>query len=105
MLSAFRALARFRRLRGTPLDPFGWSAERKWERRLLADYEAVLHTIEKDLSTTNFDLALALAAYPRKIRGYGHVKRAQAAPALAERERLLKAFLEPESAPLAEAAE
>jgi indolepyruvate ferredoxin oxidoreductase len=53
----------------------------------------------------NFDLALALAAYPRKIRGYGHVKRAQAAPALAERERLMKAFLEPESAPLAEAAE
>ena len=39
---------------------------------------------------------MALAAYPRKIRGFGHVKQAQARPALAERERLLKAFLEPE---------
>ena len=48
---------------------------------------------------------VALAAYPRKIRGFGHVKQAQARPALAERERLLKAFAEAEPAAFAEAAE
>ena len=80
-------------------------AERRWERQLLADYETTLDTIEANLSAANFDAAIALAAYPRKIRGYGHVKEAQARVALAEREKLMKAFLAPETAPLAEAAE
>jgi indolepyruvate ferredoxin oxidoreductase len=48
---------------------------------------------------------VALAAYPSKIRGFGHVKEAQARPALAERDRLMEAFLAPASAPVAEAAE
>jgi indolepyruvate ferredoxin oxidoreductase len=79
--------------------------ERRWERQLLADYEAVLVTITAGLTAANHSVALALAAYPRKIRGFGHVKQAQARPALAERERLLKAFAEAEAMPLAEAAE
>jgi indolepyruvate ferredoxin oxidoreductase len=92
-------------LRGTAIDIFGYSAERRWERELLGDYEKLIDTIGDKLSPANLDAAIALAAYPRKIRGYGHVKQAQARPALAERERLLKAFLEPETTPLAEAAE
>ena len=91
-MCAFRILARLKVLRGTVLDPFGRTAERRWERQLLADYEAVLDTIAANLSAANRDVAIALAAYPRKIRGFGHVKQAQARPALAERERLLKAF-------------
>ena len=75
------------------------------ERQLLAEYEAVLDTIETGLSAGNHAAAVALAAYPKKIRGFGHVKHAQANPALAERDRLLKAFAEAEPAPLAEAAE
>jgi indolepyruvate ferredoxin oxidoreductase len=105
MMGAFRGLARLRFLRGTLLDPFARLEERRWERQLLAEYEQTLDTIETNLSAANLDAAIALAAYPRKIRGYGHVKQAQAKPALAERERLLKAFLEPKTAPLAEAAE
>ena len=87
------------------LDPFGYTAERRFEKELLADYEKTLETIGENLSPSNLDVAVALAAYPRKIRGFGHVKHAQARPALAERERLMKAFLEPETTPLAEAAE
>jgi indolepyruvate ferredoxin oxidoreductase len=105
MVRAFKALAPLRVLRGTIVDPFGWTAERRWERRLLADYEEVLDLIESKLSAANYDVAVALAAYPQKIRGFGHVKQAQARPALAERERLLQALREPEHAPLAEAAE
>jgi indolepyruvate ferredoxin oxidoreductase len=105
MMRAFRALASLRGLRGTWLDAFGRTAERRWERQLLADYEATLDTIESGLTAVNYASAVALAAYPRKIRGFGHVKQAQARPALAERERLVKAFAGPEPLPLAEAAE
>jgi indolepyruvate ferredoxin oxidoreductase len=104
MMGAFRMLAGLRFLRGTWLDLLGRTAERRWERQLLADYEAALEEIEARLSAANYPTALALAAYPQKIRGYGHVKHAQARPALAERDRLIKALAEPEM-PLAEAAE
>ncbi|HWT31368.1 MAG TPA: DUF6537 domain-containing protein, partial [Propylenella sp.] len=105
MMRAFRMLAKLRGLRGTWLDVFGRTAERRWERQLLADYETVLDTIESGLTAANYAAAVALASYPKKIRGFGHVKHAQAKPALAERERLLQAFKLTEPAPLAEAAE
>jgi len=106
MLRAFGVLARLKRLRGTPLDPFGRMAERRWERQLLAEYEAVLDRIAADLTLGNYASAVALAGYPGKIRGFGHVKQAQARPALAERDRLLKVFAgEMEARPIAEAAE
>jgi indolepyruvate ferredoxin oxidoreductase len=105
MMRGFRALARLRFLRGSVADPFSYLAERRWERRLLADYEAVLDRIELDLRPHNYAAAVALASYPQRIRGFGHVKEAQARPALAERERLLQAFAEAEPAPFAEAAE
>jgi indolepyruvate ferredoxin oxidoreductase len=105
MMAAFRMLAQLRFLRGTWVDIFGRTAERRWERQLLAEYEAVLDTIEAGLSAGNYAAAVSLAAYPQKIRGFGHVKHAQAKPALAERERLLQAFREAAPAPLAEAAE
>ena len=105
MMRAFRMLAGLKLLRGSFADPFGHSAERKWERALLAEYEATLDVIEAKLAANSHDAAVALAAYPQKIRGFGHVKEAQAKPALAERERLLKAFLEARAPPFAEAAE
>lgn len=105
MMRAFRVLARLRFLRGTFLDPFARLAERRWERRLLTDYESVLDAIEANLTAANLQAGLALAAYPRRIRGFGHVKQAQARAALGDREKLLKAFTEPEAVPLAEAAE
>jgi indolepyruvate ferredoxin oxidoreductase len=74
MLNAFRVLKHFKFLRGTPLDPFGYSAERRTERKLIRDYEAVLEEIMKRLALDNHAVAVGLAAIPEKIRGFGHVK-------------------------------
>ncbi|MGI9303337.1 MAG: indolepyruvate ferredoxin oxidoreductase family protein [Gammaproteobacteria bacterium] len=74
MLGAFRWLARFRALRGTKLDVFGYTAERKRERRLVADYERIVEELLAGLDTENHPLAVELAELPAHIRGFGHVK-------------------------------
>ena len=84
---------------------FGRTAERRWERQLLADYEAALDAIEAELAAGNHATALALAAYPQKDPRFGHVKQAQARPALAERERLHEGVPGAGGRPFAEAAE
>ncbi|MEX2311152.1 MAG: DUF6537 domain-containing protein, partial [Rhodospirillales bacterium] len=61
MLSAFRIMARFKGLRGTPFDLFGYSAERRMERQLIADYETQLAEIAKNLSAENHAAAVQLA--------------------------------------------
>ena len=95
-----RALARLRVLRRTALNPFRYSAERRWERKLLRDYEADLDLIAARLTPDNLSVATALAAYPQRIRGFGHVKEAQARAVLAERERLIQALHAPAESPL-----
>ena len=67
-------LARLRRLRGTPFDPFGYSAERRLERRLIAEYEGVIQEALAALGPENYDVAVELARLPEQIRGFGHVK-------------------------------
>ncbi len=74
MLPAFRVLAQFRFLRGTPFDPFGWTHERRSERREIARYERLLQVIGEGLSPGNHATAVALASIPEQIRGFGHVK-------------------------------
>ena len=74
ILPAFRLLAKMRFLRGTALDIFGMTEERKMERQLIADYEELLAEIIADLNIDNFAQAVELAALPETIRGYGHVK-------------------------------
>ena len=93
-----------RRFRGTMLDPFRYSADRKLERRLLADYEETLALIGANLRADNYLAAVALADYPEKIRGYGPLKAESAAKATALATEREGAFLA--GAPrLAEAAE
>ncbi|TAL32470.1 MAG: indolepyruvate ferredoxin oxidoreductase family protein [Alphaproteobacteria bacterium] len=74
VLSAFRVLATMRTLRGTPLDIFGYTAERKMERQLIKDYKKTLEDITSRLTASNYDLAVEIASIPEHIRGYGHVK-------------------------------
>jgi indolepyruvate ferredoxin oxidoreductase len=74
MLRAMALLARAKRLRGTAFDPFGRSAERRVERRLIADYRALIEELLEGLSLDNHELAVELARLPEQIRGYGHVK-------------------------------
>jgi indolepyruvate ferredoxin oxidoreductase len=104
ILQAFRMLASLRFLRGTPLDPFGWTAERRTERALIADYRTMLDEILAGLRPDNHHLAVALATMPEKIRGFGHVKDWHLKAAKSEEAALLEQF-RTGRAPLLNAAE
>ena len=99
-----RVLARLKGLRGTPFDPFGYTAERRMERALIKQYQSDMAEIEKHLSPDTLDIAVALAELPLKIRGFGPVKAANEAKAAKRREELLT-MLRAGGAPLAKAAE
>ena len=66
----FRLLASLKRLRGTRLDLFGYTAE----RRLIGEYQATVETLLASLDSTNHALALQIAALPETMRGFGHIK-------------------------------
>ncbi|MDO3720522.1 indolepyruvate ferredoxin oxidoreductase family protein [Marinobacter sp. chi1] len=74
MEKVFALLARAKGLRGTPLDPFGYTADRRLERKLIREYEGDVSWVLKHLSKDHADAARALANLPAKIRGYGPVK-------------------------------
>jgi len=95
ILSAMRLLAKLKRLRGTPLDFCGWSAERRMERKLAADYIDHMTEISDGLTHDNHALAVQLAGVPERIRGYGHVKERHLELALAERDALLETWRQP----------
>ncbi|MGN5479297.1 DUF6537 domain-containing protein [Cupriavidus basilensis] len=88
MRTAFGALARFKGLRGTAFDPFGYTAERKEERALIAEYRRGIEKLLPTLSAQNLELALEIARLPMDIRGYGHVKARNLAAVRTRRERL-----------------
>jgi indolepyruvate ferredoxin oxidoreductase len=90
-----RVLAKLRRLRGTKLDPFGWSADRRLERELLSRYEALLDRVVAELDDSRFDLALALTRLPEQVRGYGPIKRAAATRAQAVEQELWQQWTTP----------
>jgi indolepyruvate ferredoxin oxidoreductase len=92
MLSAFAVLAKFKFLRGTALDPFGYTAERQMERRLISDYEGLLEELLEHLKPANHHVAVALAMIPEKIRGFGPVKQRHLAAAKAEEASLREQF-------------
>jgi indolepyruvate ferredoxin oxidoreductase len=75
LLVAFKWLAKARRWRGTRWDPFGRNEERQLDRQLLAEYEADIKLLQPHLTNEKLEAALALASLPKKIRGYGHVRR------------------------------
>ena len=89
MMSVFKLLAPLKVLRGTAFDPFGYFAERRAERKLIADYEATLAEILDRLTPDNHHLAVGLAAIPEKIRGFGHIKMRHLKAAKADEAALL----------------
>ena len=88
MFTAFKWLAKARRWRGSRLDLFGRSGERRGERHLLAEYEGDLASLLQGLTREKLADAVALASLPEKIRGFGHVKHKAMAAAAPEREAL-----------------
>ncbi len=85
-------LAPLKRLRGTPLDPFGRSSERRMERQMIRDYEADMERVLAVFSENNRETAIALALLPLEVRGFGPVKMAAAEKAAKKRARLLQAL-------------
>jgi indolepyruvate ferredoxin oxidoreductase len=80
-MTAFRVLARLKFLRGTWLDPFRNSEERKLERRLVAEFEADVADLTQRLTPASHPIAVRVVGAYETIRGYGHVKEASAAEA------------------------
>jgi indolepyruvate ferredoxin oxidoreductase len=105
MLKALRLLRRGKALRGTPLDPFGYTAERRMERRMIREYRKLATELMAGLTPASAPVAIELARLPLKIRGFGHVKEAAARRAAEEREALLAQFRSGGPAPMAQAAE
>jgi indolepyruvate ferredoxin oxidoreductase len=74
MAWGFKLLAPLRVLRGTALDPFGRTEERRQERALIASYQSTVASYLDNLASSNAADALAFAKLPEQIRGFGHVK-------------------------------
>ena len=89
MLPALKWLARGKALRGTVLDVFGRTEERRMERELIAQYEARLAELVERLDARTLGTAVEIAALPLSMRGFGHVKIANVAQARAREAELL----------------
>jgi indolepyruvate ferredoxin oxidoreductase len=88
----FGLLSRFKFLRGTALDIFGMTEERKQERQDIADFEALLTELADKVDDSNYALAVQLAELPLQLRGFGHVKDGNREKLQLQREKLLDRF-------------
>ena len=74
MLGAFRLMAKLKGLRGSALDVFGHTPDRKLDRQLIVEYETLVEELLQRLDAGNHAVAVELASLPEHVRGYGHVK-------------------------------
>lgn len=88
-----RMLARLRRIRGTPLDPFRYTRDRKLAERLRAAYEEDADFIAAHLGERNLAAALELAQWPDAVKGFGFIKEQAAEAAMSRRDELRDALL------------
>lgn len=93
ILRLMRILTYFKFFRGGPFDPFGYTEDRKLERRLITEYETYLSRIIDVLDESNHSIALELAELPQKIRGFGHIKKESADAARQKAEYLMQAMV------------
>ncbi len=92
MGAALRVLAKGKFLRGTALDPFGYSEERRTERALISEYRNAIQAMLPTLDKSNRDAAAAFARVPEQIRGFGHVRARHLAAARQQWELLLQRY-------------
>ncbi|TFW25020.1 indolepyruvate ferredoxin oxidoreductase family protein [Massilia arenosa] len=95
VMTAFRVLAKLKGLRGTPLDVFGYTEERRMERALIKQYRATVAGLLPWLTAENLGTAVAIASIPEEIRGYGHIKERHLATAKRKEAGLVAAFSKP----------
>ncbi|MFC5486824.1 indolepyruvate ferredoxin oxidoreductase family protein [Microvirga aerilata] len=102
VMKAFRVLAGLKSVRGTPLDVFGYTHERRTERGLIREFEGRIEEIVARLNADNHATAVGLAGIPQKIRGFGHIKDRNLKSAKAEEADLLAKFrADPRPLPIA----
>jgi len=89
---AFWALRAMRRLRGTPLDFFGWAKVRRLEREMIPEYIAAIEALLPHVSASTLPEIVAIASLPDRVRGYEHIKWDRAVAYRAELSRRLAAF-------------
>ena len=90
MLGAFRVLSKLKGLRGTPLDVFGRTEERRSERALIVRYRASLEQLIATLNGSNHALATEIARIPEQVKGFGHVKARNLAAAQVQWDQLVR---------------
>jgi indolepyruvate ferredoxin oxidoreductase len=92
-LPAIKTLRHLKFLRGTALDVFGKTEERKMERALIEDYKRDIETVVSKLSVGNHVQAVQFARLPEHIRGFGHVKEKHVANVKAQWAELMEKFV------------
>jgi indolepyruvate ferredoxin oxidoreductase len=95
MLKAMGMLAKLRFLRATPLDVFGYTAERRQERALVGQYRETIEELLRGLTPERLALAVEIASIPEFIRGYGPVKARHLATAKPREAELLARWRNP----------
>ena len=98
MLRNFRLLARMKGLRGTPLDVFGRTDERRTERALIRQYRTSIEELLHSLSAGNHAIAVEIARIPDQIKGYGHVKERNLKAARMRWDELMTQYRQPAGA-------
>ena len=93
--TAYKLLAKAKSLRGTALDIFGYTAERRDERAAIGEFEALMRRAVEGVTSENSKTALALARLPQSVRGFGHVKEHNASAARLRQQQLLAEFAAP----------
>ncbi|MEM9623981.1 MAG: DUF6537 domain-containing protein, partial [Pseudomonadota bacterium] len=88
-------LARCKGLRGTVLDPFRFTRERRRHAEVVSHFEALVAQVLPELTLQNRPTAIALLSFPQRVRGFGHVKQRQWEAALAKEQVLLRQFFAP----------
>jgi indolepyruvate ferredoxin oxidoreductase len=97
-------LARLKFLRGTKFDVFGYSAERRAERKDLKNYLNLIELITNGLDDSNYQDAVTLATLPKRLRGFGYVRSKNRMDLALEQEQLLNAFRKRDSSTMFHAA-
>ncbi len=97
MMSAFGLLAKLKFLRGSSLDIFGYTEERRTERALIGEYRKTIETLLEKLNRGNHQIAVQIAELPEFIRGYGHVKALHLKDVQANQTALMQLFEAPET--------
>lgn len=104
MFTVFRVLAKLKGLRGTALDIFGRTEERRTERALIGEYRACVEELLQGLNADNHALALEIANLPEQIKGFGHVKERHLAAARSRWSGLMAQWRQPPTASVTRAA-